>query len=83
VEVVDQKCLVFDPQDNFKVPKSGFINNKIKPREKLFAFDRVFDDLASQEEVYEGSNISQLLGSVLNGINVTVFAYGATGNVYY
>lgn len=55
------------------VPKAG---KKVK--DQVFAFDRIFDDNAEQREVYEGTT-KQLLDSVLEGYNATVFAYGATG----
>jgi kinesin family protein 18/19 len=41
-------------------------------------FDRIFDENASQGEVYEATTRT-LLDSVLDGYNATVFAYGATG----
>ena len=44
----------------------------------MFAFDRVFDDNTTQSDVYEGTT-RNLLDSVLDGYNATVFAYGATG----
>lgn len=40
-----------------------------------FCFDRVFDENASQEDVYEGS-ARDLVQGVLDGFNATVFAYG-------
>ena len=43
-----------------------------------FVFDKLFDQDASQETVYQ-STTSGLLDSVLDGFNGTVFAYGATG----
>lgn len=49
-----------------------------KVKDQVFAFDRVFDDTTSQSEVYEGTT-RNLLDSVLDGYNATVFAYGATG----
>jgi kinesin family protein 18/19 len=47
-------------------------------KDQVFAFDRVFDDTTSQSDVYEGTT-KNLLDSVLDGYNATVFAYGATG----
>lgn len=47
-------------------------------KDQVFAFDRVFDDMTTQAEVYEGTTRA-LLDSVLDGYNATVFAYGATG----
>jgi len=49
-----------------------------KVKDQVFAFDRIFDDNASQTDVYEGTT-KNLLDSVLDGYNATVFAYGATG----
>lgn len=46
-----------------------------------YSFDAVFSPEAGQSEVYEGTakpHISELL----EGINVTVFAYGATGELF-
>ena len=44
----------------------------------MFGFDRVFDENATQGDVYEATT-RNLLDSVLDGYNATVFAYGATG----
>jgi kinesin family protein 18/19 len=41
-------------------------------------FDRVFDENITQSDVYEATT-RNLLDSVLDGYNATVFAYGATG----
>lgn len=47
-------------------------------KDQTFAFDRIFDQNTTQEEVYEATT-RNLLDSVLDGYNATVFAYGATG----
>lgn len=47
-------------------------------KDQVFAFDRVFDENVTQTEVYEATT-KNLLDSVLDGYNATVFAYGATG----
>ena len=49
-----------------------------KTKDQVFAFDRVFDEYTNQSDVYEGTT-RNLLDSVLDGYNATVFAYGATG----
>ena len=49
-----------------------------KNKDQPFTFDRVFDDNTTQAEVYEATT-KNLLDSVLDGYNATVFAYGATG----
>lgn len=43
-----------------------------------FAFDAVFDENASQMEVYNKS-AKPYVAKVIQGENVTIFAYGATG----
>ncbi|KAK0712817.1 kinesin [Lasiosphaeria miniovina] len=80
IKVVDDRCLVFDPpEDN---PMQKFSRSVVpmgkKVKDQIFAFDRIFDDNASQVDVYEGTT-KNLLDSVLDGYNATVFAYGATG----
>lgn len=52
--------------------------NGKRVKDQTFAFDRIFDQNATQGEVYE-STTRTLLDSVLDGYNATVFAYGATG----
>ncbi|CAF4448238.1 unnamed protein product [Rotaria magnacalcarata] len=49
-----------------------------RSRERKYVFDVVSDARADQQEVYS-STAKMLLGSVLEGYNATVFAYGATG----
>ena len=43
-----------------------------------YAFDNVFGPETSQEEVF--SEVRELINESLNGFNVTVFAFGMTGN---
>ncbi len=43
-----------------------------------YSFDAVFPPEAGQSEVYEGT-AKPHIAELLEGINVTVFAYGATG----
>lgn len=72
---------VFDPPEDNPVQK--FSRSVVpatgkKVKDQVFAFDRIFDENATQTEVYEATTKS-LLDSVLDGYNATVFAYGATG----
>lgn len=47
-------------------------------REKAYCFDKVFSDHSSNQEVYQ-STLQPLIGNILDGFNVTCFAYGMTG----
>ncbi|CAI7610394.1 unnamed protein product [Penicillium manginii] len=80
VKVIDDRCLVFDPPEDNPVQKfsRSVVPNGKRVKDQTFAFDRVFDQNASQGEVYESTTRS-LLDNVLDGYNATVFAYGATG----
>ncbi|CAG8187756.1 unnamed protein product [Penicillium olsonii] len=80
VKVIDDRCLVFDPPEDNPVQKfsRSVVPNGKRVKDQTFAFDRIFDQNASQGEVYESTTRS-LLDNVLDGYNATVFAYGATG----
>ncbi|KAI1766140.1 kinesin-domain-containing protein [Hypoxylon sp. FL1150] len=80
IKVVDDKCLVFDPPEDNPIQKfsRSVVPNGKKVKDQVFAFDRIFDENTSQTEVYEATT-KNLLDSVLDGYNATVFAYGATG----
>ncbi|KAJ4246482.1 tubulin-dependent ATPase kip3 [Fusarium falciforme] len=80
IKVVDDRCLVFDPPEHNPIQKfsRSVLPSSKKVKDQVFAFDRVFDDTTTQSEVYEGTT-RNLLDSVLDGYNATVFAYGATG----
>lgn len=71
---------VFDPPEDNPVQKfsKSVVPNGKRVKDQTFAFDRIFDQNASQGEVYESTTRS-LLDNVLEGYNATVFAYGATG----
>ncbi|XP_061113180.1 kinesin-like protein KIF6 [Conger conger] len=64
----------------FVVPRDladGFINNK--KESYVFRFQKVFDQEAKQEEVFE--HIAKpVADNVLGGYNGTIFAYGQTGS---
>jgi kinesin family member 18/19 len=71
---------VFDPPDDHaiqRISKCGGPNGR-RSRDQTFGFDRVFDENTTQGDVYEATT-RNLLDSVLDGYNATVFAYGATG----
>ncbi|KAK5662173.1 hypothetical protein OQA88_8078 [Cercophora sp. LCS_1] len=80
IKVVDDRSLVFDPPEDNPVQKfsRSVVSMGKKVKDQVFGFDRIFDENASQIDVYEGTT-KGLLDSVLDGYNATVFAYGATG----
>ena len=64
IRAVDRSVLMFDPkQDNLLHLEAGKWRPVIarKPKDLWFAFDRVFDETSTQEEVFEGSTKGELL----------------------
>ena len=55
------------------------ILNKISIGEKMFQFDRVFDQDSQQQELFETCTKNLVLGC-FSGYNATVIAYGQTGS---
>ena len=47
---------------------------------KQFNFDQVFNSEHTQNDVYEGLGISNLISKVVEGYHATIFAYGQTGS---
>ncbi|XP_008589545.1 PREDICTED: kinesin-like protein KIF18B [Galeopterus variegatus] len=83
VQVVDERALVFDPEETdggFPGPKWGGTHDgpKKKGKDLTFVFDRVFGEAATQQDVFQHTTHS-ILDSFLQGYNCSVFAYGATG----
>ncbi|RMZ78432.1 hypothetical protein DV738_g3852, partial [Chaetothyriales sp. CBS 135597] len=80
IKVVDDRCLVFDPPEDNPVQKfsRSVVPTGKKVKDQTFGFDRIFDENATQDDVYV-ETAKPLLDSVLDGYNATVFAYGATG----
>lgn len=71
---------VFDPPEDNPVQKfsRSVVPMGKRTKDQMFAFDRVFDENTTQNDVYEVTAKS-LLNNVMDGYNATVFAYGATG----
>merc|ERR550519_2527697 len=77
--------MVFDPKDGdgddffFHGKKQGRRDlNKKENKDKKFAFDAVFPPGCSNSHVFENTT-KDLVDTVFNGYNCSVFAYGATG----
>ncbi|XP_014439423.2 kinesin-like protein KIF19 [Tupaia chinensis] len=72
-KVGDQVLVLMDPgEEPEDMPRTH------RSRERTFIFDTVFDQHASQEDVY-CATIQHLVEGVISGYNATVFAYGPSG----
>lgn len=78
VKVLDDQVLIFDPKEDGGSRFSRMSEGTRRRKNLTLGFDRVFDECSTQEEVYRGT-AAPLIPEVLEGINTTVFAYGATG----
>jgi len=79
VKVIDDHMLVFDSSSHFDDPyQRRAMGAPRRGKDLRFAPDRVFDERATQMQVYQHTT-KFLLDGVLNGYNATIFAYGATG----
>jgi kinesin family protein 18/19 len=75
VKILNKKIvIVLDPIE-YNGHEEVFKN---RSREQQYAFDYVFDNHSTQQEVYENSS-KFLIPGITQGFNATVFAYGATG----
>jgi kinesin family protein 18/19 len=79
VRVVYPNVIVLNPIQGVLDTRKNYQMNKIKKSEYRYAFDHVFDDMASQQQVYENT-CKHLIKILLDGYNASVFAYGATGS---
>ena len=86
VKVIDDHMLVFDPKTDSEAVRFGRAPSKIRSRKTIldrrtkdlrFAFDRVFDEHATNAEIFEHTTYS-VVDYLLEGYNCSVFAYGAT-----
>ncbi|XP_063781155.1 kinesin-like protein KIF19 [Pseudophryne corroboree] len=68
-----QTVLLKDPgEDPYDVLRSS------RTRETTFTFNHVFDQAATQENVYD-STMKNIVDDILAGYNAAIFAYGPTG----
>lgn len=84
VSPIDEASLVFDPpmdEENqyYYQGKTYKEPGKRKNKNLRFDFDRVFDDESTNIQVFEAIT-KQFITPFLEGYNVSVFAYGATGS---
>ncbi|CAH2075021.1 unnamed protein product, partial [Iphiclides podalirius] len=84
VDVVDDKMLVFDPKEEIRPffyhgvqqPNKNFLKRANK--ELKFVFDHVCGQNATNKDVFE-TTTKDILASLMEGYNCSVFVYGATG----
>lgn len=86
IDVVDDQRLVFDPRREDQPTPEYYYNGRkfksigIKPKkEALHSFDGVFDANTSNYHIYE-TVTKPMVDATINGLNCSVFAYGATGS---
>ncbi|KAM9410215.1 kinesin-like protein KIF18A [Pholidichthys leucotaenia] len=83
VQVVDKHMLIFDPKEEDlscfgpQRVRNRNIHKKVN-KDLKFVFDHVFDENATQVDIFENTT-KGVLDGVMHGFNCTVFAYGATG----
>ncbi|NWT79346.1 KIF12 protein, partial [Lanius ludovicianus] len=58
----------------------GAVHVSAARHDATFGFSAVFDARASQEAVFEGSGMRQLVELAIDGFSCTVFAFGQTGS---
>ncbi|XP_076649497.1 kinesin-like protein KIF18A [Halictus rubicundus] len=84
VKVFDDKMLIFDPKEEENpffyhgVAQKGRDLLRKQNKELQFIFDKIFNMHSTNSDVFEGST-KDLIASLLDGYNCSVFAYGATG----
>ena len=76
--------LVFDPKEDeedfyYQGKKNNQRDlNKKQKKDQKFAFDAVYGPDSTNQQVFEGTT-KDLVETIFNGFNCSVFAYGATG----
>lgn len=84
IDVVDDRMLVFDPKEEqlpfyhqgVQQPNRNFLK---RPNKELkFVFDNVCGVNSSNQDVFE-TTTKDILASLMDGYNCSVFVYGATG----
>ena len=73
IKIINSTSLIVSSDPNTINKKTNLI------KEHQFFFDYVFGPSSTQEEVYQNTT-KKLLPGIIDGLNATVFAYGATGS---
>jgi hypothetical protein len=72
--VIDGHSLKIMPPDGVYGPRKAVS----AVDDKVYSFDKVFPEVASQEEIYH--SVADHVRATVNGYNTTIFAYGTTGS---
>lgn len=84
IKIVDGQMLVFDPEEESQpffyhgVQQRGRDLLRRANKNMQFLFDKVFDFETCNKDVFKNSTYD-LITSLMDGYNCSVFAYGATG----
>ncbi|KAH9301486.1 hypothetical protein KI387_013069, partial [Taxus chinensis] len=75
LKVADEKVVLVSDPDSSKDYLDRVQN---RSKEKIYAFDFAFAPQLTNRDVYT-TTILPMIGGVIQGLNATIFAYGATG----
>ena len=88
IKIIDKNVLMISIPTEYFINEKGEKNNKkkekdniinvIKEKQATYKYDFVFDEDINQPQVYKYTS-SNLIKSLIEGYNATIFAYGATG----
>lgn len=78
LHILSNKSLLFDDGASATLKAAGS-TTKPTSRPRKYTYDHVFDEDATQDEVYQ-TTTSPLIKDVLRGLSAAVFAYGSTGS---
>lgn len=87
IDIVDNEKLIFDPIDTENQPQNEYFYHGKKyqsigarrNKNSSYTFDKVFDSFSTNYNIYE-TVTRPMVDATINGLNCSVFAYGATGS---
>lgn len=85
IDIVDNEKLIFDPIDTENQPTYEYRGKNYQAfgakrnKNAEYYFDRVFNSLSTNYNIYE-TVTRPMVDATINGLNCSVFAYGATGS---
>lgn len=87
IDIVDNQTLIFDPVDTENQPEheyyyhgKKFKSIGAKKNKSLnYSFDRIFQPDTTNHQIFQ-TVTSHMVDATINGLNTSVFAYGATGS---